>query len=122
MKLCFSNSPISRTLPPLFRDYEPFLRHLTTIQVHSPTRHLNHSFCHHPRVTQLRQCYQLCRVFDQAPLGSLAIAKLALITLKGCSTLSRMLALIFFNLSRNSRLRFISVTNSIPVEAKLIFR
>ena len=121
MKLCFLDSPISRTLRPLFRGSGPSLGHLTTLQAHSPPRHLNHSFYLHPRVTQLRQCCQMCRVFNQALLPSFTIAKLAFDYPERCSTLSRMLALIFFNLSRNSRLRFISVTNSNPVEAKLIF-
>ncbi len=99
MKSCSSDSPISPTLRPLGGFFGPSYWHLPTLQVHPPCSCLNNSFSHHPQAAQRKQCCQLRRVFDQAPIPSLAIANWRLFTLKGCSTLARMLALIFSNLS-----------------------
>ena len=78
MKLCSSVSPISGTLRPFVGLFGPSLWHLPTLQAHSSRRPLNNSFSHHPQVAQRKQRDQLCRVFDQAPIPSLAIAELAL--------------------------------------------
>ena len=77
MKLCSSDSSISRTLRPLGGRFGPAFGRLPTLQAHSTRRLLNNSFSHHPQVAQRKQCCQLRRVFDQAPIPSLAIAKLA---------------------------------------------
>ena len=78
MKLCSSDSSISRTLRPLIGRFGSSLGHLPTLQAHSSPRPLNNSFSHHPQVAQRKQRDQLSRVFDQAPIPSLAIAELAL--------------------------------------------
>ena len=78
MKSSSSDSPISRTLRPLVGLLGSSFGHLPTLQAHSSCRPLNHSFSHHPQVAQRKQCDQLRRVFDQVPIPSLAIAKLAL--------------------------------------------
>ena len=78
MKLCSSDSPISRTLRSFVGLFGPSFGHLPTLQAHSSRRPLNNSFSHHPQVAQRKQRDQLRRVFDQAPIPSLAIAELAL--------------------------------------------
>ena len=77
MKLCSSDSPISRTLRPLVGLFELPFGYLPTLQAHS-SRSLNNSFSHHPQVAQRKQRDQLRRVFDQSPIPSLAVAELAL--------------------------------------------
>jgi hypothetical protein len=77
MKLCFSDSSILRTLPPSGGRFLLPFGHLPTLQAHSSYWPLNNSFSHHSQVTQRKRCFQLDRVFDQAPIPSLAIAKLA---------------------------------------------
>ena len=77
MKSSSSDSPILRTLRPFTGVFGPSFGHLPTLQAHSFRRPLNNSFSHHPQVAQRKQCCQLRRVFDQAPIPSLAIAKLA---------------------------------------------
>ena len=47
------------------------------LQAHSSRSLLNNSFSHHPQVAQRKQRDQLRRVFDKAPIPSLAIAELA---------------------------------------------
>ena len=78
MKLCSSDSPISRTLRSFTDVFGPSFGHLPTLQAHSSRRPLNNSFSHHPQIAQRKQRYQLSRVFEQAPIPSLAIAELAL--------------------------------------------
>jgi hypothetical protein len=78
MKLYSSDSSISRTLRPLGGRFGPSFGRLPTLQAHSSRSCLNNSFSHHPQVVQRKQRDQLRRVFDQAPIPSLAIAKLAL--------------------------------------------
>ena len=78
MKLCSSDSPISRTLRSFTGVFGPSFGHLPTLQAHSSRRPLNNSFSHHPQVAQRKQRCQLRRVFDQAPIARLAVAKLAL--------------------------------------------
>ena len=78
MKLCSSDSSISRTLRPLGGLFEPPFGHLPTLQTHSSRRPLNNSFSHHPQVAQRKQSDQLSHVFDQAPIPRLAVAELAL--------------------------------------------
>ena len=48
------------------------------MEAHSSRRTLNNSFSHHPQVAQRKQRDPLIRIFDQALIASLAIAKLAL--------------------------------------------
>ena len=78
MKSSSSDSPISRTLRSFVGLFGPSFGHLPTLQAHSSRRPLNNSFSHHPQVAQRKQRDQLRRVFDQAPIPSLAIAELAL--------------------------------------------
>jgi len=77
MKLWPSDSPISRTLRAFVGLFGPSFEHLPTLQAHSSRRPLNNSFSHHPQVAQRKQCCQLRRIFDQSPIPSLAIAKMA---------------------------------------------
>jgi hypothetical protein len=77
MKLCSSDSPISRTLRLFTGVFEPSFGHLPTLQAYSSRRPLNNSFSHHPHVAQRKQRDQLRRVFDQYPIPSFAIAELA---------------------------------------------
>ena len=77
MKLCSSDSPISRTLRPFVGRFGSSFGHLPTLQAYSSCRPLNNSFSHHPQVAQRKQRDQLRRVFEQAPIPSLAIAELA---------------------------------------------
>ena len=46
-------------------------------QVHSSRRPLNNSFSHYPQIAHRKPRDQLSRIFDQTPIPSLAIAKLA---------------------------------------------
>ena len=78
MKLCSSDSSISRTLHPFGGLLGSSFGHLPTLQAHSSRRPLNHLFSHHPQIAQRKQRDQLGRVFDQVPIPSLAIAELAL--------------------------------------------
>jgi hypothetical protein len=77
MKLCSSDSSISQNLRPLGGRFGPSFGHFPTLQAHSSRSCLNHSFSHHPQVAKRKQRDQLRRVFDQAPIPSLAIAELA---------------------------------------------
>jgi len=77
MQSCSSESPISRTLLPFVGLFEPSFWYLLTLQAHSSRWPLNNSFSHHPQVAQRKQFCQLLRVFDQAPIPSLALAELA---------------------------------------------
>jgi hypothetical protein len=77
MKLCFSDSHISRTLRPFVGLFGLAFGHLPPRLAHSSRRPLINSFSHHPQVAQRKQRDQLRRVFDQAPIPSLAIAELA---------------------------------------------
>jgi hypothetical protein len=72
-----SDSPFSRTLRPLVGLFGPPFGHLFTLQAHSSHCCLNNSFSHPSQVALRKQRYQLRRVFEQAPLPSLMIAKLA---------------------------------------------